>query len=154
MFLLLQTENSYFFNFFEQSPEHEWEWWEFFFHLCSFICTVALKAWWRLETSEYFCLQKLKDLWKTNSNSIFYAAGLAVCWKLNFLALACPALHKMSYASIDILEQASGDKNLMLTSRKMADFADWVVVNNMLAVDKLQDTIVSLFFLPTSPNPR
>ncbi len=60
----------------------------------------------------------------------------------------------MSYASIDILEQASGDKNLMLTSRKMADFADWVVVNNMLAVDKLQDTIVSLFFLPTSPNPR
>jgi hypothetical protein len=72
----------------------------------------------------------------------------------NFLALACPALHKMSYASIDILEQASGDKNLMLTSRKMAGFADWVVVNNMLAVDKLQDTIVSLFFLPTSPNPR
>jgi hypothetical protein len=60
----------------------------------------------------------------------------------------------MSYAGIDILEQASGDKNLMLTSRKMAGFADWVVVKNMLAVDKLQDTIVSLFFLPTSPNPR
>jgi hypothetical protein len=49
---------------------------------------------------------------------------------------------------MDILEQASGDKNLMLTSRKMAGFADWVVVNIMLAVDKLQDTIVSLFFLP------
>jgi hypothetical protein len=60
----------------------------------------------------------------------------------------------MSYASIDILEQASDDKNHMLTSRKMAGFADWVVVNNMLAVDKLQDTFFIAIFHPHITKPK